>query len=480
MSIRGDVRDILARNPQVRSLTQKERLDFLASRPELRKASRLTLKRAMYHAFHGMDASPEKKILPSWEFHSEREVYTITTKTEIFQDVSTLEVQSWITWYTSKGSRLPCSQVAKETYKKFSRALTERQMAAILAALGVRKDSPPVLPHVLASGMDTDDIVESLRESQEAAIELRLLSSAEADWKKRYIALKKQHLEVESLGRRIASSIIPTARILPSIPFDSTLDPYSPVLFLTDWHVGQKFSTPVGSYNKEVFRDRLHKLAQECDEWLRAYRRPLDHLHIALGGDMVDGVLPMRPQHNLDQDLHEGEQIEEASQSLAWLIEGLYRRCGAPCTVWSVGGNHDRAGGDRGNDPNRIISQWLTQVTRARLPREVDWFHSTDLVASWRVYDTLVLLTHGDRVPSDPKKLAGPYRQAGIKHYLVLSGHKHSIKVQQDLDVSWVQGPSLVGYDPYGSDHFGAGSWPAQCLIEIRKDGPRPAQNIPL
>jgi hypothetical protein len=482
MSIRGAVLEILKQNPEMQRQSAKEATDFLMSFPELRSARRKTVKRSLYMARKQLAMSSNAPSHPgdAWDYDPDAETYTLHTREGTFRDVPASEVQSWVSWYSNQGGKLSQSQVAREAYKHFNRQLSTKQVAALLATLGISKNSPPVAPHLLDEGVN-EGTLQKVREAQEAAFEVRLQATEADAWKRRYEELRRLYRGVENLGDKIAASIKPRPdRSFPLLSHDTDLEPQSQILFLCDWHVGQCFDTPFGAYNRAVFRTRLQRLAQECDEWLRSYNRPLEHLHIAIGGDIVDGVLPMRPQHSLDQDLHEGDQVEEASQALSWLIEGVYRRAGVPCTVWSVGGNHDRAGGDRKHDPNRIIFQWLTQVTKARLPRDITWHHCRDTVTTWRIYDTLVLLTHGDRMPKDPKVLVGPYRRPDIKNYLVLTAHKHTIQVQESLDVTWVQGPSLVGYDPYGAHHMGLGSRPSQCLVEVRRDGPRPVLGLPV
>jgi hypothetical protein len=351
MTVRGTVDQFLKQNPSLLEKPTKEVVGFLMEQPELKSANPNTVRRS----FHLLKEKHKPRKQEFWaEYNKKLGTYTIRAGKWLLRGVPAEEVQSWTSWYSDQGGHLTQSQIARESFKVYGRKLTAKRVGAILRALRVTKTSPPVAPHLAQQGA-TEETIQTVREAQEAAIEAKLRARDASHWRKQYETLRRRYWDVETLGDKITSSVQPSARSYPALDFDRTLNPHSPILFLCDWHVGQRFETPSGKFDKEVFRNRLHKLSGECHDWLRAYQRPLESLHIAVGGDIVDGVLPMRPQHNLDQDLHEGDQVEEASQGLAWLIESLQKRAEVPCFVWSVGGNHDRAGGDRGHDPNRIV-----------------------------------------------------------------------------------------------------------------------------
>lgn len=493
MNIYQKVLEFLTNDP-CEDMSTTQILELLQKRKHFRDANEATIKRCIQRVRKSFRedteenypdvVSPPSENLDSddcwYEYHKEKKSYTIKVSTARLEDIPENEVQCWVEWYTNLGGRLTQSQVKNQVYLQFGRTLTKNQMAEIFRVLEITKDSLPLAPHKKLQ--NENQVIQSLETAQMASIETRFRAREADNWRRRYESLYRKLKDIDFLAEKVTTTVDQdrTSLDVPTIDFDATLEPYEGVLLLTDWHVGECFHTPFNAFNKDVFEQRLQKLAQECFSWFKAYRRPLKRLHIAIGGDMIDGVLPMRDGHNLEQDLHEGEQVEVASKALAWLIESLQMFTGVETLVWSVGGNHDRAGGPRGNDPNRIIAQWLAQVTQARLPDHIKWKHTTETVLSWKVQNTLVLLSHGDTTPRDPKKLSNPYRRKDVDHYLVLTGHKHSPQFNEDMDTLWIQGGCMPGADSYAANRFGVGSRPTQVFIEVRKDGPRPAVVFPL
>jgi len=472
MNIRDAVRKYLSQNPS-EGKTTAEIIKDLASKRQFKGAKHETLRRSVQIVRNEAQAGGSGVRTATsdhwWKFDENTQKYDIQAGPFRFQDVPAAVVQDWVSWYTTGGSNMTQAEVSRQSFAVHSRPLTKKQFQNLVKALDINKGSLPLAPHLVSE--DAEAALSMVREAQEAAIEMKMRARDARYWRKAYEELVRDRNFIERLGDRIAGEVAAGSPVsAPAVSYNHDLSSYQAVLFLSDWHVGQAFDTPVGRYDKEVFQDRLHHLLQECSDWLRAYKRPLDHLHIALGGDMVDGVLPMRPQHSLQQDLHEGEQVQRASDALEVLIKSLWQRAGAPCTVWSVGGNHDRAGGARTYDPNRTVAQWLTQVTRAKLPREITWNHTSEGVNAWRVYDTMVLLTHGDNTPKDPRDMVHPYRRSDVRNYLVLTGHLHS-GANEDGDITWVRCGSMVGYDPYAASRFGAASRPSQVLVEVRREG---------
>lgn len=491
MTIKKRVAEFIVKNG-LESLETGEILDRLLENPKNRQYKKTTLRRSIQKTLKNLRSvdlreagmTPDQKTGHNYTYHKDSDTYTIQTKNQVFKSIPAKEVQSWVQWYSQDGGRMTQSEIAREAYRKHRRPLTRKQIAAIFKALGIQKSSLPLAPHQIDSD-PLAGIESTVREAQEAAIETRLAARDASYWRKQYEKLLRARREtIHMIGERIVSAV-ESSEFNPDdidpVTFNRNLTPYELVIFLSDWHIGQAFDCPFGAFNKDIARERVHELARECQDWLTAYKRPLQHLHIAVGGDMVDGVLPMRKQHSLSQDLHEGEQVNVASELLAWFIEGLANRSGCPTSVHSVSGNHDRAGGVRENDPNRIIGQWLAQLTEARIRNpQVVWKHAEETYNTWDCFNTRIVLSHGDQVPRDPRRLAHPFRDHKVNNYLILTGHKHNPVTQEDLDVMWVQNGALPGPDPYAATRIGVGARPVQMMIEVRASGPRPAVSIPL
>jgi len=414
-----------------------------------------------------------------WHRYDDRaDCYTIQAGQWRFDAVPGAEVRDWCAAYTYQGSGVNQAEVARRAYEKTGRELTRAQVGAIMRALGVNKTSLPIAPHDVD---DEDQAVELVREAKEASVELKVRAREAKDWRSLYEKERKASLKVRAMGEEIARQVAATpVETLPVVERDDTLEPMDLIVCLADWHVGACFETPVNSYSATEFRRRVVRLRMDLDDHVRATRRPIRSLHFVVLGDMVDGVLPMRAQHHTEQDLVEGEQVAVCSSALADLIGGLEVATGLRPQVHSVSGNHDRAGGDRRSDPGRIIGQWLAQVTEARLGGRVDWHHERGVVCPVQVGSTLLVLTHGDRAPKDLAQLVRGYRQPSLRHYVVVSGHRHSLDLKSaGTDTTVLVVPSLMGATPFSVDQLGAIDRPGQALIEVRARGPRAIGLLP-
>lgn len=183
----------------------------------------------------------------------------------------------------------------------------------------------------------------------------------------------------------------------------------------------------------------------------------------------------MRDGHQLEQDVHGGEQVRLAAEGLYAVIGAAWATLQVPIRVYSVGGNHDRAGGGRDHDPQRIASMWLADLTRHMvrgLSQDIMWHHEDDVVSPFLVRNTMCLLTHGDRAAA-PDKLAAFYRGRGThRNIAVLRGHFHAMKVEQvERDCVAVTNGCLPGVAPYERDRLAKGSEPLQVALEITDQG---------
>lgn len=478
VSTKAIVFDLLEDHPELVGIATKDARERIKDMAQVQNVPDSTIDRYIqkYRKKIEMDTSEDVSNEYWFRYYEDTDTYTIQAGQFQLQEVPAQEVQDWIQSYVYMGEKKSQSVVARRACIK-GRPLTRKQVRKVFKALGVTKDSLPVAPHIEMGSVD--DAAAKIREAQQAAIEAKIRFEEADYWKKQYIDLRKKDSVVSDMAEKIIDCIQESNPLnLPPLPINRNLDGYTGILFLSDWHVGQKFETHNGKFNKDVFQSRLLQLGRNLNYQLQIDQRPINHLHIAIGGDMVDGVLEMRNQHSLDQDLWEGEQVSHASEGLAWLIEGLHKRADCPTSVWSVGGNHDRAGGSRDNDPNRIVAQWLAQMTETRLRHypNITWKHDKSWLNIWEVDNVMFILSHGDNTAPDGKDVVHPFRRAGIETYMVLTGHKHSPLYSENMDVTWVQSGSLVGPDDYASPK-GKASRPSQIWIEI-PEGSRPKTMI--
>lgn len=468
-SNKQEVFRILALHPDIVGMPTKEaRAELKPLLPSWVEVSNSTIER--YIQAYRKTEEVEDNTLSDGDFWYRHDPttqsYTICAGKCQWADIPENEVQDWVQSYVYMGEKKSQSVVARRA-AMLGRPLTRKHVRGIFKALGVTKDSLPVAPHILEGSVE--DAAERVFEAQIAAVESKVRYDEAERWRKEYETLRKKYNNIEVMAERIVEAMQESEPLdMPPLRFDSAREEYDGCLFISDWHAGQAFHSPLGTFNRDIFKRRVHSLCQETHAILDSQRRPLRSLSIAIGGDMVDGVLPMRPGHHLEQDVWGGEQVSDAANAIAYLIESLWARIDCPVSVYSVAGNHDRAGGDRNHDPKRVIAQWLHQVTSEKLPDEIDWYHTSEEVNQWILGDdTMMLLSHGDNVPKDPKALAEVYCVPGIENYMIMTGHRHTPTYSEARNVSHVQSGSLVGPDPYGGNRFGKVSRPSQVWIEV-------------
>lgn len=432
----------------------------------------------------GYEQDPETLHGHRGEFHyhysEDTDSYDIYTPLMTLKNVAGEEVHHWCQWYSKHGANKTRQQTAALAGKHYARNMSPEVMGQIMKALSFTKASLPVAPHKVERNT-VEQSVHDLRMAKVVAIHAKHENDSAKFWRQKYEEeVKRGETSMVRWTQEIANHVEerqPSG--FPRLLFEDKLTAYTPVFLFTDWHVGLCFKDFVGEYSFPTFLDRRNRLCMQIQNWLRAYKRPIDEIVIAVGGDLVEGALPMRKQHLLTQDLYEGDQVYEAAESLQWLIRGIWDASGKrPCRVYSVGGNHDRAGGSRKDDPNRFVAQVTAKMAQQMLPKEISWEHK-DHVNVFAIYDSLFILTHGDKIANDPRRLVGAFRRPHIKDYVILTGHYHSHEVSQDCDITHIRGGSLIGYDPHAA-MYGYGAPPSQCMVEVRRSGARPGYVFPL
>jgi predicted phosphodiesterase len=387
------------------------------------------------------------------------------------------EVQRWCRWYVYDGGRVTQRGVSRMALQVDDRILTRDFVSRVFKVLGIDKNSPGFAPHMLArhTAEELAKLHFAMAQSDaEAAIAAREVD----EYKQRYREEVQRRGQGELMLRRIVEKL-PTMAVsvhVRAAQQDSRLEPYTPIVLLSDWHVGALVRMGHHRYDQDVFEARLKTLRTELDEFFQAYRRPMDALHVALCGDMIDGPLgSMRPGQQAEQDLYYEEQVEVAATGIAQVIAHLRGLVGkVPMTVHAVAGNHGRAGGHSSEDPRRLPEMLLYRICEEMTrPIDVAWDRSSDVIHQWRVYDTQVLQTHGDRAPKGIDRILRAMLDKSAQHHLLLRGHRHSLEVMESHDGLGVQCGTLMGDTEYGLHQLALGARPSQSIIEVRRDGPR-------
>jgi predicted phosphodiesterase len=410
------------------------------------------------------------------QYAYDEEAYTFTIKgTSFTADVD--EVQKWVRWYVAGGGNLTQRAVSRMALQVDERILTRDFIRRIFKVLGIDKGSPGFAPHMLLKHTP-EELAKLHFAMAQADAEAAIHASEIEEYKKRYREEVKRRAQGEAMLERIIEHM-PSMSIsvhVKASKFDDRLEPYTPIVMLSDWHVGALVRVGSHRYDHGVYRRRLLMLRDELSDHFAAYRRPLDELRVAICGDMIDGPIgTMRPGQQAEQDLYYEDQVEAAVAGMAEVIAHLRGLVGdVGITVHAVAGNHGRAGGHASEDPRRLPEMLTYRICEEMTkPLDVVWDASSEIIHEWRVYDTQVLQTHGDRAPRGIDKVLRAMLDKSARHHLLLRGHRHSLEVVESHDGMGVQCGSMIGDTEYGLHQLGLGARPSQSIIEVRRDGPR-------
>jgi predicted phosphodiesterase len=402
--------------------------------------------------------------------------YTFTVKGTTFT-ADCDEVQKWVRWYVAGGGNLTQRAVSRMALQVDERILTRDFIRRIFKVLGIDKGSPGFAPHMLLKHTP-EELAKLHFAMAQADAEAAIHASEIEEYKKRYREEVKRRAQGEAMLERIIEHM-PSMSIsvhVKASKFDDRLEPYTPIVMLSDWHVGALVRVGSHRYDHGVYRQRIRRLRDELDDFFEAYRRPLDELRIAICGDILDGPIgTMRPGQQAEQDLYYEEQCEAAVSGMAEVIAHLRGLVGdVGITVHAVAGNHGRAGGHASEDPRRLPEMLTYRITEEMTkPLDVVWDASSEIIHEWRVYQTQCLQTHGDRAPKGIDKMLRAMLDKSAQTHLLLRGHRHSLEITESHDALGVQCGTIMGETEYGLHQLGLGARPSQSIIEVRRDGPR-------
>ena len=171
------------------------------------------------------------------------------------------------------------------------------------------------------------------------------------------------------------------------------------VWHLTDWQGAKK----TVSYNTDVMRERVRLFVDKAARITDIQRKdhPVDHCHILLGGDMIEGLFnfPTQP-YEIDATL-----FEQFVNVANLLVETVARAAEIYPTVTVVGewGNHGRLGSKRDAVPrsdnaDRMTYELARQIIKAAGNDSITWEDSPEDIQRVEIGAYRALLIHGDEI----------------------------------------------------------------------------------
>ena len=301
--------------------------------------------------------------------------------------------------------------------------------------------------------------------------------------------------KAEAINATVIRDIIGTAKLeteklrvpewvlKPSITSDA---PGVPNLMLSDLHWGERVKREqvngVNEFDLAIARRRLRTVIEKTTKLCKildpAMRYP--GIVVKLGGDMVGGnihdeLVATNEANIMPVMLDLYRNLVPAISMLADVFGNVFLPC--------VSGNHDRDTKKTWHkDRNDTSFGWLLYqflAERFAGDKRITFYIPDSADALYRVYNTRILLTHGDQFRAGDSIIGaiGPLMRGGQKKLqrnaavgqqfdIMECGHWHQRIVLQNLMVN----SSLKGYDEYAADNNYRFEPPSQNLCTIHPD----------
>jgi len=301
--------------------------------------------------------------------------------------------------------------------------------------------------------------------------------------------------KAEAINATVVREIIGTAKLeteklqLPawlSKPTITADAPGVPGLMLSDLHWGEIVKPAqvngVNAFNLEIARRRLRTVIDKTIKLCKILDRDMRYpgIVVKLGGDMVGG------------NIHEELQATNEANIMPVMLD-LYRHLVPAITLLAdvfgnvflpcVSGNHDRATKKTWyKDRNDTSFGWLLYqflAERFAADKRVTFYIPDSADALYRIYNTRMLLTHGDSFPASDSIIGaiGPImrgtqkkqqRNSGVGQTfdILECGHWHQRIVLSHIMVN----NCLKGFDEFAAAHNYRVEPPSQNLCTIHAD----------
>ena len=234
------------------------------------------------------------------------------------------------------------------------------------------------------------------------------------------------------------------------------------ILAIGDWHYGVDINVFYNTYNPDVCRNRIKKLASKCLDIIE--KENLKSVHVINLGDMISGRihLPLRVNSRCDVVTQTMEVSELLAEFLSLLSEFVF------VEYYSVSDNHSRV------EPNkkeslqteafsRIIDWYLKERLASNSNININDNEFGDDICSFNVFDHYVVAVHGDKDKSN--KVITNLTMFVQDHLdLILTAHLHHFSADESNETLRLCNGSLMGCDDYASN-LRLNSKPSQLFI---------------
>lgn len=241
-------------------------------------------------------------------------------------------------------------------------------------------------------------------------------------------------------------------------------------IILSDFHIGQCFSSAWGKYNSDIAKKRLNQLLNEVIAIQKMHNS--ENCFISLQGDMISGNIHKTIQVTNRENVI--EQIKVASElisSFCYEISKVFNKV----FVTSVVGNHSRM--DRKDEAlhderlDDIIS-WGVELSLKHIDNIYMLENNIDSgIAKMDIRGKVYVSVHGDYDRYNNSGVSNLCMHLGFIPYAITYGHLHTCAVDETNGVKMIRGGSLAGSgDSYTIEKRLSGK-PSQMVCVCNKNG---------
>ena len=279
----------------------------------------------------------------------------------------------------------------------------------------------------------------------------------------RVLARKERFYDLleESLGRLQPPPFIP--------PIAEAVSSKSAILQISDLHYGIKVNNAWNQYDTEIARERLMAVA---DGVIRAFNlHDFRELHVVLQGDLISGKI--HTTLRLQNQLNVVEQITGVTEILYEMFVRLLAAGIPSIVVHSVAGNHERMTDKKeDNLEEETYTSLINSILRPMLESQGVEFanenHYGMDIDAFTANGLYVVAVHGDKDQFSSLY----YNLAALllrKPDIILTAHRHELRVAEEKGCTMIANGSLVGSDDYAKN-LRYISKPLQNLIIVNDD----------
>ena len=217
------------------------------------------------------------------------------------------------------------------------------------------------------------------------------------------------------------------------------------IIMLSDWHIGQAFSTPFAQFDSDMAKLYIEELLEAAKENQQRYQVSCAHVFVL--GDMISGSIHSTVR--LSERENRVEQVEIASHLL---IDFLRQCAGIFDTVYvaAVPGNHSRMGLKDDVLRDERLDSLIVYISREATAHisNIRWdSRRYDDATTARMYvrNYSVLAVHGDFDSLTPAGIGKLVMWDKSIPDIILMGHLHTPAFEEVSGIQVIRGGCLCG-----------------------------------